>query len=202
LLGQRFEAGGFFLGAPQNAGAQRILGSIAARQPKITAADREAAQRLNTQGDRAYRQRRYGAAIGGVADGRGVAAAIVLGASAVQIGTGFPRCPEASLPAVYAERLSLAQADETRLTRAFSGRSGRAIVNRFVKAFDGPDVPPPAPYPVQRGFTRPMREEAIRMADAERMQMWAGQSVRLARNQPAGIVTQQLWDEASQFLSK
>jgi len=139
-------------------------------------------------------------AAGGIADGRAIAAALILGASATMIGTGFLRCPEANLPAVHAERLGQTQAHETRITPAFTGRPGRAIANRFIEASGSPDAPPPASYPVQRGFTRPMREEAIRSGDAERMQMWAGQSACMAQNRPAALVTEQLWNEASQFL--
>src|SRR5690349_10899736 len=66
-------------------------------------------------------------ATGGIADGRGVAAALVLGASAAQIGTGFLRCPEASLPAAWADAIGRAAPEGTMRSRAFSGRAGRAL---------------------------------------------------------------------------
>lgn len=135
-------------------------------------------------------------ATGGIGDARGVAAALVLGASAAQIGTGYLRCPEAKIHPAYAERLGRTEAHETALTRAFTGRAGRGIANRYVQASAAPDAPPAAPYPVQRGYTRPMREDALRSSDTERMQMWAGQAARCARARPAAEVTQELWNDA------
>jgi len=140
-------------------------------------------------------------AAGGIADGRGVAAALILGASAVQVGTGFLRAPEAKLPAPWAERLARTEADQTRVTRAFSGRAGRGIRTHYVDAAASADALPPAPYPVQRGLTRAMREEAVRIGDAERMQMWAGQSARMAQAEPAGMIAQRLWADALRFFS-
>ena len=133
-------------------------------------------------------------ATGGIADGRGVAAALMLGASAVQIGTGLLRTPEAKLHPVYAGRLARTEADDTTVTRAFSGRLGRSVATAYVRA--ALNGPPAAPYPVQRGLTSTMREAARKAGDAERMQMWAGQSAKLARAEPAGAVIQEIWEEA------
>ena len=138
-------------------------------------------------------------AAGGIGDARGVAAALTLGASAAMIGTGFLRCPEAGVHPAYAARLGATEAHETVLTRAFTGRTGRSVSTQYVRAAAESQVAP-APYPVQRGFTRPMREEATRAGDAERMQMWAGQAARLARAEPAAVVAQTLWDEARRLL--
>ena len=138
-------------------------------------------------------------AAGGIADARGVAAALILGASAVQIGTAFLRAPEAKLHPAYAERLGRTAAHDTRLTRAFSGRPGRSARTTYVEAAASPTAPPPAPYPVQRGFTRPMREEAVRSGDAERMQLWAGQSALLSQARPASQIVQNLWSETVQL---
>ncbi len=139
-------------------------------------------------------------AAGGIADSRGVAAALILGASAVQIGTGFLRSAESSIHSAYAERLGRTDAHETILTRAFTGRAGRSIATRYVQASASPTAPAPAPYPVQRGFTRAMREDGLRAGDTERMQMWAGQAARFAPAQPAGAIAQKLWADASRFL--
>lgn len=139
-------------------------------------------------------------AAGGIADGRAIAAALILGASAVQIGTGFLRCPEAQLHPAYAERLSHTYGHQTRITRAFTGRAGRSISTRYVEAAASPGAPESASFPIQRGFTRPMRDDAILRGDVERMKMWAGQAARFAQAQPAQIVTQQLWEDASQYL--
>jgi nitronate monooxygenase len=141
-------------------------------------------------------------AAGGIADARGVAAALMLGASAVMIGTGFLRCLEAKTPAAYADRIAITDAHETMLTRAFTGRAGRAITNPYVRAAAAPEAPPPAAYPVQRGFTAAMREEARKAGDTERMQMWAGQSAKLASTEPAGFLTERLWRETSALLER
>src|ERR1700761_731269 len=90
-------------------------------------------------------------ATGGIADARGVAAALILGASAVQVGTGFLRSPEARLPAVYADAIGRTRPEDTLVTRAFSGRPGRSIATAYARAATAPDAPPPAPYPIQRG---------------------------------------------------
>jgi nitronate monooxygenase len=139
-------------------------------------------------------------AAGGIADARGIAAALILGASAVAIGTGFLRSPEAKMHPAYAERLARTEAHETVITRAFSGRPGRSAATTYVRAARAPDAPRPAPYPVQRGLTRAMREAAQKSADADRMQLWAGQAAKLARDQPAATIVQSLWEDASRLL--
>jgi nitronate monooxygenase len=135
-------------------------------------------------------------ATGGIADARGVAAALILGASAVQIGTGFLRCPEAKLPSAWADAIGRSLPEQTLVTRAFSGRPGRSIATAYARAATAPHAPPPAPYPVQRGLTQAMRDAATKNNDIDRMQAWAGQSAALALPRPAGEVARGLWEGA------
>lgn len=139
-------------------------------------------------------------ATGGIADARGVAAALTLGASAVQIGTGFLRTPEAALAEPWADGLARTRPEDTIVTRAYSGRAGRAIATAYAVAASGPDAPEPAPYPVQRTLTGPMREAGGAAGDLDRMQPWAGQSAALARAVPAGDLVTELWNGAQELL--
>ena len=139
-------------------------------------------------------------AAGGIADGRTAAAAILLGASAVMVGTGFLRCPEAELAPAWAEGIAAAQPEDTLLTRAFSGRLGRGLATDYARAAGAEDAPPAAPYPVQRSLTNAMRREALAANDLSRMQAWSGQAGRLAQAKPAGALTQALWESALALL--
>jgi nitronate monooxygenase len=87
-------------------------------------------------------------ATGGIADARGVAAALLLGASAVQVGTAFLRCPEAGIAPAWGAGLHGLAPEGTQLTRAFSGRWGRGIATDYVRAAADPSSPEPAPYPL------------------------------------------------------
>jgi nitronate monooxygenase len=106
----------------------------------------------------------------------------------VQIGTGFLRTPEAQLPPAWADALARTAPEDTVLSRAFSGRAGRSIATRYVKAAASNTAPAPAPYPVQRGLTAGMRAQAAMRGDVDCMQAWAGQAARLAPAQPAASV--------------
>jgi nitronate monooxygenase len=140
-------------------------------------------------------------ATGGIADARGVAAALALGASAAQIGTGFLRCPEAKIAPAWADALARTAPEETAVSRAFSGRAGRSIATDYVRAALAPDAPAPAPYPVQRALTGPMRAAGQRAGDVQRMQAWAGQSAALARAEPAAALVRSFWEGARSILA-
>jgi len=141
-------------------------------------------------------------AAGGIADARGAAAAFILGASAIQVGTALLRSPEADINPAWREALARARPEDTVATRAFSGRLGRSLRNAFVEAVSAPDGPALAPYPVQRGLTRVMREEAAKTSDINRMQTWAGQSAGLARAVSACEIVTDLWAGAQGVLLK
>ena len=140
-------------------------------------------------------------AAGGIADGRGVAAALTLGASAVMIGTAFLRCPEAGISPAWARGLESLEPEQTTLTRAFSGKLGRAIETDYTRAAATSENPGPAPYPVQRGLTAGMRQAATANDDLQRgMQAWAGQSAALGKTLPAEDLTRGLWEDARALL--
>lgn len=134
-------------------------------------------------------------ATGGIADARGIAAALMLGASGVQIGTGLLRTPEAGITPVWADAIRDALPEGTVATRAFSGRLGRSIRTAYADAAELEPIP--APYPFQRNITTPMRASG---AGIDTMQAWAGQSARLARAEPAAKLVAELWGEARKIL--
>lgn len=139
-------------------------------------------------------------ATGGIADARQAAAAFVLGASAVQIGTGLLRCPEAGISRVWADALGQSRPEDTAATRAFSGRLGRSMKTAYVLACQQEEAPEPAPYPVQRGLTTPMRTQAAKTEKLDGMMAWAGQSAGLASEKSARQLVADVWIGAMQML--
>ena len=112
-------------------------------------------------------------AAGGIADGRGLAAALALGASAAQVGSAFLGCSESGAsPAYRAAVTAPDDGDRTALTSAFSGRMARGVRNRFV---DGMAGRPVLPFPFQNALTQDMRGAAARAGDAGLLSMWVGQ---------------------------
>ena len=138
-------------------------------------------------------------AAGGIADGRGVAAALALGASAVQVGTALLRCPETGISKDWAASLDGLAPEATVTTRAYSGRLGRAAPTPFVRAWAAPDAPPAAPYPAQRRLVTQWRRGEPNGLD--RVNHWAGQSAALASEEPAGQVIARMWREAAALLA-
>ncbi len=136
-------------------------------------------------------------ASGGIMDGRGIVAALALGASAVQMGTAFLVCHESAAPEAYKDAILKAHEDQTRITRAFSGRAARGIQNRFMTEveFDQDNDGAILPFPLQNMLTRPLRAEAAKQGRAEFLSLWAGQGVRLARRQSAAELIARLAKE-------
>jgi len=137
-------------------------------------------------------------AAGGIMDGRGMAAALALGAQAVQLGTAFLACPESGIHAAYKARLREAAASPARaltcLTRAFSGRYARGLVNRYIETMQPVEREVPA-YPVQNALTGSIRAHAAKTNDPEWMSLWAGQGVGAIRAMPAGELVATLMQE-------
>ncbi|MBY0410957.1 MAG: nitronate monooxygenase [Burkholderiaceae bacterium] len=141
-------------------------------------------------------------AAGGIMDGRGIAAALALGAQAVQMGTAFLACPESAIGPAYREALNNAQATDTRITRAYSGRPARGIVNTMMQrlednAADAANIPA---YPIQNALTGALRRASAQAGRADYLSLWAGQGVGAVRPMPAvdlvGLLAQE-WQAAS-----
>jgi len=139
-------------------------------------------------------------AAGGIADGRAVAAALTLGASAVQIGTVLLPAIETGLAPAWSEALTTLEPEDTMLTRAYSGRWGRSIATDYVRSFNEPGAPEPAPHPIQRGLTAALRADALRRSDINGISAWSGQSSARVERRPAEEIVGQMWSEAQLLL--
>ncbi|PKW07734.1 nitroalkane oxidase [Streptomyces sp. 1222.5] len=134
-------------------------------------------------------------AAGGIMRGGQIAAVLAAGADAAQLGTAFLATPESGAPAPHKQALTDPLFARTELTRAFSGRPARGLVNRFVREH-GPYAP--AAYPEIHHLTAPLRKAAAKAADAQGMALWAGQGHRLARELPAGRLVEVLAAELAE----
>ena len=141
-------------------------------------------------------------ASGGIMDGRGIAAALALGAAAVQMGTAFLLADECGIPEGYKEAIASARETDTRVTRAFSGRAARGIANRFMDEVEARGAAANLGYPAQNALTRPLRTEAAKRNRPEFLSLWAGQGLRLARRAPAASIVRRLVAETDTALRR
>jgi nitronate monooxygenase len=132
-------------------------------------------------------------AAGGIMTAADVAAALAAGAEAVQCGTAFLRCTESGAHPVYKAALADTRYQSTAVTRAFSGRPARGLLNGFMRAHEDA----PAAYPEINNATRPMRAAAAAAGDPDRMSLWAGRGYRAATARPAGEIIEMLCGQAS-----
>lgn len=133
-------------------------------------------------------------ASGGIMDGRGLVAALALGASAVQMGTAFLACKEAGTNVAYREALKRERESRTTLTRAFSGRMARGLSNEFIEKWNASGLEH-LPYPWQNAFTQPMRRAATAAKQAGMLSLWAGQGVSMLRETTAQELMRELQKE-------
>jgi nitronate monooxygenase len=131
-------------------------------------------------------------AAGAIMDGRGVAAALALGAAAVQMGTAFLLADTAVISPPWRRVLESVGDDATRLTRAFSGRYARGVENDFMRRMRPLEDQIPA-YPIQNRLTQPLRAAAAKAGDAEAINLWAGQAVKLIQSGEAGELVRRWW---------
>ena len=138
-------------------------------------------------------------AAGGIADARGIVAALGLGAVGVQIGTAYLHCPEAQISPIYRQALKDAKDNETAITNVFTGRPARGIVNRLVREV-GPmsDVAPE--FPFAAAALAPLRTKSEMAGSADFTPLWSGQAARLNRELPAAELTRKLAEDTLEKL--
>jgi nitronate monooxygenase len=138
-------------------------------------------------------------ASGGIMDGRGLAAALVLGAEAAQMGTAFLACEESGAHPEFKRAVLEASEDGTSVTRAFSGRAARGLKNRFLREIGAHEEELP-PFPVQHTLTKDVRAAAQRQDRPEFMSLWSGQAARLARPTSAAEIVEDVVEGAKRAL--
>jgi len=138
-------------------------------------------------------------AAGGIADGRGVAACLALGASAVQVGTAFLLCPEAGTSEVHRQALAAAADEDTRITTAFSGRAARGLSNRYIESMRAVESELPD-FPILNTLAGPLRGGSARAGLPDFVALWSGEAASLSRELPAGELVERLMAECEQTL--
>lgn len=140
-------------------------------------------------------------AAGGIADGRGIAAALCLGAQGVQIGTAFLACDESAASPLHRAQLHSPAARNTALTRAFTGRLARGIRNRFVDEMRAHEHDVPQ-YPVQGWLTAQMKPAALAKERADLLSLWSGQSAALIKHHKAAELFRALFEQTGEVLAQ
>ena len=140
-------------------------------------------------------------AAGGIADGRGIAAAFALGAAGVQIGSAYLRCPESKVSALAQAALAQAADDSTVITNVMTGRPARGVVNRAMREV-GPMSPDGPMFPYAATALAPLRQAAEKQGKVDFTNLWAGQAIRLGRSVPAAELTRALAEAAQVQMRK
>lgn len=139
-------------------------------------------------------------AAGGIMDGRGLVAALALGAQGIQMGTRFLTTFESGAHTSYKEALLQSTEESTVITKSFSGRPARGITNRFIRKWEASGVEP-LPFPLQNAVTRDIRDAASQQNNPEYMSLWAGQGTRmLTANQKAEDIVIEVIRQAKEIL--
>lgn len=140
-------------------------------------------------------------AAGAVADGRGFAAALALGAAGVQLGTALLRCPESLASDIHREKLAHASDESTAVTNVVTGRPARGLLNRFMEE-QGPLSPHAPPFPSAADVAAPLKAAAEARGSGDFSPLWAGQGAPLARDEPATDVVRRVVAEAVQVVGR
>lgn len=140
-------------------------------------------------------------ASGGIMDGRGLVAALALGASGVQMGTAFLTCPESGIHELYKRAILESTEERTVITKIFSGKPARGITNQFIEEMEKYEHEDSLPdYPIQNGLTQDIRKAAALQNKTNFMSMWAGQGTRLSHSKPAEKLISDIKEEADQII--
>ncbi|WP_416825582.1 NAD(P)H-dependent flavin oxidoreductase [Ectobacillus polymachus] len=140
-------------------------------------------------------------AAGGIMDGRGLIAAVALGAEGVQMGTAFLTCKESGAHPVHKQAVLHSNDQSTVVTRVFSGRYARGIENAFIKQMKGSEQDLP-PYPIQNSLTSSLRSAAATQGNADYMALWAGQASSLARELTAADLVEKTMEQAKKRVAE